>query len=44
VRTEDGSVLAVVRPDVGTQNGAFAVGGKLRIAWPREQMVMLQGA
>ncbi len=44
VRTEDGSVLALARPELGAQSDSPAVGGKVRIVWPREQMVMLAGS
>jgi len=43
VRTEDGSVLAVVRPELGEHGNSYAVGSRVRIIWPREQMVMLEG-
>jgi len=43
VRTEDGSVLAVVRPELGEHGNSYAVGSKVEIAWAREQMVMLEG-
>jgi len=42
VRTEDGSVLAVVRPEPGVRGDSYAVGNKVRIVWPRDQMVMLE--
>jgi putative spermidine/putrescine transport system ATP-binding protein len=42
VRTDDGSVLAVVRPEAGLPGEAQAIGNAVRVAWPREQMVMLE--
>jgi putative spermidine/putrescine transport system ATP-binding protein len=43
VRTEDGSVLAVVRPESGAQADACGIGDRVRLVWPREQMVELEG-
>jgi putative spermidine/putrescine transport system ATP-binding protein len=42
VRTEDGGVLAVVRSEPGVAGDAHAIGSKVRVLWPRDQMVMLE--
>jgi putative spermidine/putrescine transport system ATP-binding protein len=42
VRTEDGSVLAVVRPEPGIAGESHAIGSTIRVGWPRDQMVMLE--
>jgi hypothetical protein len=35
-------VLAVVRSEPGVAGDAHAIGSKVRIHWPRDQMVMLE--
>jgi putative spermidine/putrescine transport system ATP-binding protein len=42
VRTDDGTVLAVVRAESGSAAGTYAIGGKVRVAWPAVQMVPLE--
>ena len=42
VRTDDGTVLAVVRAESGAAAGTYAIGGKVRVNWPRAQMVTLE--
>jgi putative spermidine/putrescine transport system ATP-binding protein len=42
VCTDDGTVLAVVRAESGSAAGTYAIGGKVRVAWPAVQMVPLE--
>ena len=42
VRTDDGTVLAVVRPESGSVAGNYTIGGRVRLSWPRGQMVPLE--
>ncbi len=42
VRTDDDTVLAVVRAESGSAAGTYAIGGKVRVAWPAVQMVPLE--
>jgi putative spermidine/putrescine transport system ATP-binding protein len=42
VRTDDGSTLAVVRPESGSPPGNYAIGSRVHVAWPASQMVPLE--
>src|SRR5262245_38567416 len=42
VRTEDGSVLAVVRPESGSGSTQYEIGSKVFVSWPASQMVPLE--
>jgi len=42
VRTEDGSVLAVVRPESGAATSNYAIGSQVHVSWPASQMVPLE--
>jgi putative spermidine/putrescine transport system ATP-binding protein len=42
VRTEDGSVLAVVRPESGSGSTRYEIGSKVFVSWPASQMVPLE--
>jgi putative spermidine/putrescine transport system ATP-binding protein len=42
LRTDDGSVLAVVRPEAGSAPGHYAIGSRVHVSWPTSQMVTLE--
>jgi putative spermidine/putrescine transport system ATP-binding protein len=44
LRTDDGSTLAVVRPESPSSQVNFAIGGKVYVSWPASQMVALEDA
>ena len=39
VRTDDGSILAVVRPESGSSPVNYTIGSKVLVSWPASQMV-----
>ena len=42
VRTDDGSILAVVRPESGSSPVNYTIGSKVLVSWPASQMVALE--
>ena len=42
VRTDDGAILAVMRPESGSASGNYAIGSQVHVTWPTGQMVPLQ--
>jgi putative spermidine/putrescine transport system ATP-binding protein len=42
VRTDDGSILAVVRPESGSSPANYAIGSQVHVSWPASQMVALE--
>jgi putative spermidine/putrescine transport system ATP-binding protein len=44
VQTDDGTLLAVVRPEAGSTTNVHPIGGRVRIAWSAAHMVPLEEA
>lgn len=42
LRTDDGTVLAVVRPETGLPSHSYAIGSKVRVNWSAAHMVELE--